>query len=650
MNRAIILLKSLSLRNFLIGSMLCLLVAVVTIHAKTQVPLSPRELLKATRHRHGADEKPAYENISKETPKPPAPAPEPNDPPPAPEPNAPTLPPPTAVEEQPTKVVPKPTPPKSPPDQLLSMIPLQSQFCLRINAFEYTISQVDRFMAGLSPVPMGASMLVRMQLARVLGSSMLSGVNMNGNFAIFGPLDNKRPIGPDNIAFLVPVTDYKLFVSGNQNVSQPDSKGISTVTAEGLPPLSTAQVEQYVLVALKGNDNSLLAAAKALSNKKRSGLTKNLSPAQAKQAAKAPIWLYANVQRTAGTVLPKMLGKIQAFYMPAQPPGSDPAAAAMVPSDLSKQIRSATLAIKPSAQTLNLTLGILAQPQTELARVFKARSSAPLKPDSIASQVAYLIEAYKAGSAKITPDDIDELSKLIPSIDKADFVVKFSLGRLLGKAAAMSPMPIPPMNIQTKSEAVLAGRAQNGLMTVDIALPKKHLMEIAQAFQAMPPMMPGPMTPGHMPMSPPPTIEPKPTPPIAGTGQTVQGKIMDTSVVLPNATLKGNILSIFAGDSWGSNPSIQLFVFDIKEGTVLENLTFIVNPDNRISSSATIHVHYRWKDPESGKIETDSITSGYSLVLKFNNLTETGITGVLGLKVPEKKILLRGEFNARIIK
>jgi hypothetical protein len=50
---------------------------------------------------------------------------------------------------------------------------------------------------------------------------------------------------------------------------------------------------------------------------------------------------------------------------------------------------------------------------------------------------------------------------------------------------AMVPVPIPQMDISTKSNIVFAGKAGNGKMVVDIALPKEHLTEIMAAFQTM---------------------------------------------------------------------------------------------------------------------------------------------------------------------
>ena len=58
---------------------------------------------------------------------------------------------------------------KSPSDELLRVVPAESLFCARVNNFDYTLSRIDQFLAGVSPVPMATSMLVRMQLAQLFG-------------------------------------------------------------------------------------------------------------------------------------------------------------------------------------------------------------------------------------------------------------------------------------------------------------------------------------------------------------------------------------------------------------------------------------------------------------------------------------------------
>jgi uncharacterized membrane protein YhaH (DUF805 family) len=42
-------------------------------------------------------------------------------------------------------------------NELLKMIPAKSLFCVRVNNFDYTLNQIDQFLAGVSPMPMGVS-------------------------------------------------------------------------------------------------------------------------------------------------------------------------------------------------------------------------------------------------------------------------------------------------------------------------------------------------------------------------------------------------------------------------------------------------------------------------------------------------------------
>ena len=78
-------------------------------------------------------------------------------------------------------------------------------------------------------------MLVRMQLANVLGSPELNGLNMNGSLAIFGVIlpgeqTSNNPASNIFIGGFVPVTDYRQLMS-NHNCSRPDDKGISKITS-----------------------------------------------------------------------------------------------------------------------------------------------------------------------------------------------------------------------------------------------------------------------------------------------------------------------------------------------------------------------------------------------------------------------------------
>ncbi len=121
--------------------------------------------------------------------------------------------------------------PSSAGDELLQILPAESLFCVRLNNFDDTFGRVDQFLTGVSPMPMGVSMLVRMQFAKMLGSPELNGVNMGGSFALFGVTPAGKPPGskPSDmfIGALVPITDYKQFIDGNPNLSPPDANGVS---------------------------------------------------------------------------------------------------------------------------------------------------------------------------------------------------------------------------------------------------------------------------------------------------------------------------------------------------------------------------------------------------------------------------------------
>jgi hypothetical protein len=99
------------------------------------------------------------------------------------------------------------------------------------------------------------------------------------------------------------------------------------------------------------------------------------------------------------------------------------------------------------------------------------------------SAIRELIDQVKAGGPKQMGDEMKAALTLLPEADKADFVVTYNFLRLFKMMTAMVPVPIPQMDISTKSNIVFAGKAGNGKMVVDIALPKEHLMEIMAAFQ-----------------------------------------------------------------------------------------------------------------------------------------------------------------------
>ena len=567
-------------------------------------------------------------------------------------------------------------------NELLKMIPAKSLFCVRVNNFDYTLNQIDQFLAGASPIPLGVSMLVRMQLANLLGSPQLTGLNTNGSFAVFGVTMPGETTQADAIpdifvGVLAPVTDYKQFIDGNTNCIEGDEKGISKITMNGTPVMLSAKAGNYALMSWANDYDKLVTMAKAISATGSAGLSGILDAAETKQAQTEPIWAYGNMQQVSGTFGPIISAKFEEIKtmmksMEATPQGVSSSSVQNIMNmytsileTLMKETQSVSIGINPKPDVLNITKTISAIPGTDMAKMLTADATsqrentlltyledgamanfgatintafwkklnvrsidlfAMMSGDSMSKEditefktlasnvfdcldgpVAYSIlndakskppfvlkyviavkdekkfnqiiekatdmmttsgimdfykslgmetsfsmnsgvDSYKGisiSSAKLTMKATDANSpqaqmitsmygdgfdyrwgmvdglfacavsgdvnstirelidqvktdspkqigsemkaalSLLPEANKADFVVTFNALRLFNLVTSMVPIPIPPMDIQTKSNIVIAGRAADSRMVVNIAVPKQHLIEIVSAFMMM---------------------------------------------------------------------------------------------------------------------------------------------------------------------
>ena len=567
-------------------------------------------------------------------------------------------------------------------NELLKMIPAKTLFCVRVNNFDYTLNQIDQFLAGASPMPMGVSMLVRMQLANLLGSPQLTGLNTNGSFAVFGATMPGQTTQTDAIpdifiGILAPITDYKQFIEGNTNCIEGDEKGISKITMNGTPVMLTAKAGNYAIMSWANEYDKLVTMAKAISATGSTGLSGILDPAETKQAETEPIWAYGNMHQVSGTFGPLISAKIEEVKttmksVQAAQQGASQANIqnimnmyAGILETLLKETQSVSIAINPKPDVLNITKTVLAVPGTDMAKMLTTDGSsqrentlltyledgaianfgatintsfwkklnvrsidllAAMSGDSMSAEnikefktlatnvtdcldgpLAYsfsnsaknkppfavkyvvavkdekkfnqliekamdimttsdLMDFYKSmgidtsftmeqdvdnykgvsiSSAKLSMKSTDNNSpqaqmitsmygdgfdyrwgmvnglfacavsgdvnttirelidqvktdspkqigsemkaalSFLPEANKADFVVTFNALRLFNFATSMIPMPIPPMDVQTKSNIVIAGRAADGRMVVNMALPKQHLIEIVSAVMTM---------------------------------------------------------------------------------------------------------------------------------------------------------------------
>jgi hypothetical protein len=277
-------------------------------------------------------------------------------------------------------------------NELLKMIPAKTLFCVRVNNFDYTLNQIDQFLAGASPMPLGVSMLVRMQLAKVLGSPQLNGLNTNGSFAVFSvtmPVETTQTntIPDIFIGVLAPVTDYTQFIEGNPNCIQADEKGISKITINGAPVMLAAKAGNYALMSWANDYDKLVTMAKTISAAGPAGLSGILNAADAKQAETEPIWVYGNVQQvseTFGTLISTKIEEIKTIMksMNANQTGASPTSIqnimnmySIILKVLMKEIQSVSIVINPKSDVLNITKTISAVPGTDMAKMFTADGS-----------------------------------------------------------------------------------------------------------------------------------------------------------------------------------------------------------------------------------------------------------------------------------
>lgn len=278
-------------------------------------------------------------------------------------------------------------------DQLLKMVPAEAIFYVQINNFDNAMNQMDQFLAGASPMPIGVSMLVRGQLINLLGSPQLNGLNTSGNFAILGAAmpggsEQAKPVPEMFVGILAPVTDYKQLIDGNPNCAQPDEKGVSKITKDGTPILLVTKTGDYALLSWANDYDKLVTVAKEISaTDAKKGLASTLNAAETKQAMAEPIWVYCNIQQVSKTYGPLMTAKInemKTMMKSLEESGQKGPIANMqnilnmyivVIDTLLKETQSLNVAINPKPNVLKITKTINAVPETKMASMFVTDAS-----------------------------------------------------------------------------------------------------------------------------------------------------------------------------------------------------------------------------------------------------------------------------------
>ncbi|UCC97399.1 MAG: hypothetical protein JSW66_16330 [Phycisphaerales bacterium] len=267
---------------------------------------------------------------------------------------------------------------------LLGAIPARSLFCVRINEFDGTLETVNEFLKGVAPASFDAQEEVMSKLGKLLGDERFRGVNRKGNFAIFavnvqGKSANPGPMGNMFIGALLPVRNYDNFVSKNPNCGQPDDEGIATITVDGKARALVTNFRRFALVCPPEGREKLIRVKKMLAQRKRS-LGVSLDADAVKQASSSPVWVYLNVKQGSQMIQPLLFGKLEqvkAQLEKAKESGEelpmDPAGIIGFYGGIFKTVldgtESVTVALAPSAEACNVTLGLKPVPDSMMAAI-----------------------------------------------------------------------------------------------------------------------------------------------------------------------------------------------------------------------------------------------------------------------------------------
>lgn len=272
---------------------------------------------------------------------------------------------------------------------VLEKTPAQSLVCVKLNNLNGTLMQTDQFLAGVSPV--GVSLFARMGLGQVLGSPMMTGVDMDGDFALFvvamtPKMANAGPMPPISIAALIPVTDYGAFIAGNTNCGPADNDGISLLSAQGIPPMFIGSLGKFALIGPAKDKQTFIQLQQeiiAQPNSMFSALSEELREASATE----PLWLYCNmalINKTFGPLIQMQLQMAKAMVsgLQGQMPdvGMDPGEMIDTYGQMLvmflQQSQYLTLSLHPSGEALRLNKAFAALPGTDLAALLQ-RSEPP---------------------------------------------------------------------------------------------------------------------------------------------------------------------------------------------------------------------------------------------------------------------------------
>ncbi|MBN1124518.1 MAG: hypothetical protein JXA82_05885 [Sedimentisphaerales bacterium] len=422
------------------------------------------------------------------------------------------------IEVTPLTEQPVPTATVGSAPEVLSLVPAESLFCVKIHNFDYAMGQLDSYLKGIIPIPMGLTLTVRGLAGGALGDPMLTNIQTNGDLAVFAVMAQApgTQMQVPQIAVLTPLTDFEQFASQNPNVGAPDPANIyrikipnSLVAELVCTPVAKGKYGLFSAVDTGTQLESILPLMQGQT------IPNTLSPDLQKQLQEAPFWAYVNTGQVSQLV--STLSQAQQ----AQGQGSGQMQMVLQQSqglvDFLSQLQWLTLALEPSAQMLNAHICMETIPDSDLSKginknMFNLQAGPNAPPET--AQLITLLKQMKE-TAQTAP-----AAQALQTADTADFVGAFNILELIGtiatigmqqaqnqdpqqQQAMMSAMMmvgmLSQMGQQLKTKMAVAITVQNNTMNYEFAIPKDHLVELINLFKTLNPQGGGVPNAGMMP-------------------------------------------------------------------------------------------------------------------------------------------------------
>lgn len=169
---------------------------------------------------------------------------------------------------------------------------------MRINHFQTSLTAMDQYLAGASPLPVSLAMMATIQMTSITGDPALTGIDMEGDFGVAAvklPQDQTDELF---MAFMIPTTGHDAFLKANKNITGPDSSGMYLLDVENSPlgkmVLLPVKDSKY-LIASREQSKSELQAFQTLVQDKKSTLADKLDKETLKKAVQSPAWVWFNI-------------------------------------------------------------------------------------------------------------------------------------------------------------------------------------------------------------------------------------------------------------------------------------------------------------------------------------------------------------------